>query len=318
MEGGEGRPTPLEMRAGLLVGSFSPFDFDKEFQARHGVRPKDADKPYHGHHSSRESSIMAVPSEQETKLQLVGVSFPTSPTRSLEIIRTPGVVREQEYAERGTHAENILTFDTRLLQDIISGRWTRQQLYGSTPSWYQDSFHNITLPSDNRPGGYETPFGNQRPALTYDYQPQPFPIGPLSDVSSTAGPPSTVGPSVLIVEHPSHKKKVDFSISHYVRDEEHHNTKEESLTVQSEDKQKTVMSKKTVITSTTLPMGITSSLRQPEQTTGRSTVTPRSTIPVTSICDPIPPESTFRTDGGRQMYDVTSLEVQNMDITTPE
>ena len=57
---------------------------------------------------------MAVPSEQETKLQPVGVSSPTSPTRSLEIIRTPGVVREQEYAERETYAENILTFDTRL------------------------------------------------------------------------------------------------------------------------------------------------------------------------------------------------------------
>ena len=50
------------------------------------------------------------------KLQLAGVSSPTSPTRGLEIIRTPGVVRGQEYAERGTCAENILTFDTRLLQ----------------------------------------------------------------------------------------------------------------------------------------------------------------------------------------------------------
>ena len=62
-EGGEGRPTPSEMRAGLPVGSFSPFDFDTEFQARHGVRPEDADKPYHGHHSSREFSIMTVTSE---------------------------------------------------------------------------------------------------------------------------------------------------------------------------------------------------------------------------------------------------------------
>ena len=71
------------------------------FQSRHGVRLEDA-----------------------------------SPTRSMEIIRTPGVAREQEYAERGTYAENVLTLDTRLLQDIISGRWTRQQLYGSTPNWY--------------------------------------------------------------------------------------------------------------------------------------------------------------------------------------
>ena len=143
-------------------------------------------------------------------------------------------------------------------------------------------------------------------------------MGPPSDVSSTAGPPSTVGPLVSIVEHPSHKKKVDFSVSHYVRDEEHQDTKEESLTAQSEDRQKAGTSKRTVITSTTLPMGITSSLRQPEQTTGRPSVTPRSTIPLTFICDPIPPEATLGTDGGRQMYDVTSSEVQNMDITTPE
>ena len=54
----------------------------------------------------------------------------------MEIIRTPGVARQQEHAERGTYAENVLTLDTRLLQDIISGRWTRQQLYGSTPNWY--------------------------------------------------------------------------------------------------------------------------------------------------------------------------------------
>ena len=65
-------------------------------------------------------------------------------------------------------------------------------------------------------------------------------------------------------------------------------------------------------------MGITSSLRQPEQFTGRPTVTPRSTIPITSICEPIPPEATLKTDGGRQMYDVTSFEIQNMDITIPE
>ena len=50
-EVGERRPAPSEMRAGLLAGSFSPSDFDKEFQSRHGVRPKDADKPWHSHHS---------------------------------------------------------------------------------------------------------------------------------------------------------------------------------------------------------------------------------------------------------------------------
>ena len=54
-EVGKRRPAPSEMRAGLPAGFFSPFDFDKEFQARHGLRPEDADKPCHSHHSSRES-----------------------------------------------------------------------------------------------------------------------------------------------------------------------------------------------------------------------------------------------------------------------
>ena len=146
----------------------------------------------------------------------------------MEIIRTPGIAREQEYAERVTYAENVLTLDTRLLQDIISGRWTRQQLYGSTPNWYRDSFYNITQPWDNRPGGYETPLGSQGPTLMYDYQPRPLPIGPPSDVKSKAKPPSTVGSSVSMVEPSSHGKRFDFSISHYAREtttEEHQATK---------------------------------------------------------------------------------------------
>ena len=126
-------------------------------------------------------------------------------------------------------------------------------------------------------------------------------MGPPSDVSSTVEPPSMVGPSVSIVEHPLHMKKVYFSVSHYVRDEEHQGTKEESLTAKSKDRWKVRMSVETIMASTTSPMGITSSLRQPEQITGKPTVTPRSTIPITSIGDPIPPEATVRTDGDRCM-----------------
>ena len=81
-EVGERRPTPSEMRAGLLAGSFSPFDFDKEFQSRHGVRPKDADKPWHSCHSSRESSVIISLPDKETKPQISEVSSPASPTRS--------------------------------------------------------------------------------------------------------------------------------------------------------------------------------------------------------------------------------------------
>ena len=68
-EAGEKGPTPVEMKAG-------PFDFEKEFQMRHGVSPEGADKPWQSYH---------------------------------------------QYTERGMYAENILAFDARILQDIISG-----------------------------------------------------------------------------------------------------------------------------------------------------------------------------------------------------
>ena len=168
-EVGERGPAPSEMRAGLPAGSFSPFDFDKEFQSRHRVSSEDANKTWHSQHLSRESSIMTVPSDRGTRPQLAEVSSPALPTRSMEIIRTPGVAREQEYAEREMYAGNVLTLDIRLLQYIISGRWTEQQLYASTPSWYQDSFYNITQPWDGQSGEYEMPFGSQRPTLMHDY-----------------------------------------------------------------------------------------------------------------------------------------------------
>ena len=67
-------------------------------------------------------------------------------TEDIETLRIPGVARNLDDTERGLYAENILAFDARLLQDIISGRWSRQQMYGSTPRWYQDSFYDIMPP----------------------------------------------------------------------------------------------------------------------------------------------------------------------------
>ena len=55
-EAGEKGPTLVEMMAGLPAGSFSPFNFEKEFQVRHGMSPEDADKPWHEHYQSREVS----------------------------------------------------------------------------------------------------------------------------------------------------------------------------------------------------------------------------------------------------------------------
>ena len=140
----ERRIAPLEMRAGLPADSFRSFDFDKEFQTRHGVRPEDANRPWLSHQSSGESSLVTNPYDQEKEQQHSEISSTASPTRDMEIIHTPGATREEEYADRGPYTKNVLTLDARLLQDIISGRWSRQQLYGTTPSWYRDSFYNIT------------------------------------------------------------------------------------------------------------------------------------------------------------------------------
>ena len=118
--GGRG-PTPVEMKAGLLVGSFSPFDFEKEFQTRHGVSPEDADKPWQSYHQSQASPTRSRTPDLEMGSVNTEVSPLMSPTRDIETLRTPGVARDQEYIERGMYAKNMLAFDARLLQDIISG-----------------------------------------------------------------------------------------------------------------------------------------------------------------------------------------------------
>ena len=135
-EAGEKGLTPVEMKAGLPVGSFSPFDFEKEFKMRHGVSPEDADKSWQSYHQSRASPTRSRTPGLEMGSVNTEVSPSTSPTRDIETLRTSGVARDQEYTERGVYVENILAFDARLLQDIISGRWSRQQMYGSTPRWY--------------------------------------------------------------------------------------------------------------------------------------------------------------------------------------
>ena len=120
-EAGERGPIPVEMKAGLPVGSFSPFDFEKEFQMRHGMSPEDADKPWHRYHQSRELSARSQIPDEEIGSVSTEVSPSASPTGDIETLRTPGVTRDQEYVERGMYAESILAFDARLLQDIISG-----------------------------------------------------------------------------------------------------------------------------------------------------------------------------------------------------
>ena len=56
LEAGEKGPTPVEMKAGLPAGSLSPFNFEKEFQMRHGMNPEDADKPWCEYYQPQEVS----------------------------------------------------------------------------------------------------------------------------------------------------------------------------------------------------------------------------------------------------------------------
>ena len=144
LEMGEKNPTPVEMKASLLAGSFSPFDFEKEFHMRHGMNPEDADKPWREHYQPQGILMGTRIPDEERKSVDSEISHAASLTEDIETLRTPGVARNLDVTERGMYAENILAFDARLLQDIISGRWSRQQMYGSTPRWYQDSFYDVT------------------------------------------------------------------------------------------------------------------------------------------------------------------------------
>ena len=88
---------------------------------RHGMSPEDADKPWCEHYQSREVSTRSRTPDEEIESVSTEVSHSASPTGDIETLRTPGVARNQESTERGMYAENILAFDARLLQDIISG-----------------------------------------------------------------------------------------------------------------------------------------------------------------------------------------------------
>ena len=207
-----------------------------------------------------------------------------------DILATPDLRElhksEAEFTERGMYAENILAFDARLLQDIITGRWSRQQMYGSTPGWYQDSFYEITPPWEGQYGEYHAPFGNSRLLSTRTSQPRLLPLGPASDVTSMAGPPSTVGPLASENGVTTPAKKVDFSIT---RD-----TGETSSTSSQSD-----VPRKNISTAwlEDKPIG---------DLEGRTTECASQQ------------RETFHTDERRQIPNVTSLEIRDMDIMTSD
>ena len=218
LETGEKSPTPVEMKASLPAGSFSPFDFEKEFHMRHGMNPEDADKPWHEYYQPQGMLRRTRISDEERRSVDNESSHAASLTEDIETLRTPGVARNLDDTERGLYAENILAFDARLLQDIISGRWSRQQMYGSTPRWYQDSFYDILPPWVGQYRESQTPFKNSRSLPAYTSRHRYLPLGPPSDITSTAEPPSTVGPSASESGVTTTAKKVDFSTIHDIEE----------------------------------------------------------------------------------------------------
>ena len=88
LEAGEKGPTPAEMKAGLVAGSFSPFDFEKEFQMRHGMNPEDADKPWHEHYQPREITTRSRIPDEQIRSVSTEVSCSTSLTGDIETLRT--------------------------------------------------------------------------------------------------------------------------------------------------------------------------------------------------------------------------------------
>ena len=100
-EAGEKGPTPVEMKAGLLAGSFSPFDFEKEFQMRHGMNPEDADKSWREHYQSREVFTRSRTPDEEIRSVGTAVSCLAPLTRDLETLRTPGVARTKHMWKEG-------------------------------------------------------------------------------------------------------------------------------------------------------------------------------------------------------------------------
>ena len=105
-----------------------------------------------------------------------------------------------------------------------------------------------------------------------------------------AEPPSTVGPSVSVSETTIPRKKVDFSISHY--------TGETTSNLSQRDMQVRDMPTTRI--------------------EDRPTVIPKSTTTIVSTGDSSQQRETLRPDEGGPIHDVTSLEVRDMDIMTPD
>ena len=116
--------------------------------------------------------------------------------------------------------------------------------------------------------------------------PRLLPLGPASDINSTAEPSSTVRPSASENGATIPAKKVDFHVTH--------DTGETSSTSSQSDMQRKDVS------------------------TVRLEDKPIGDLEGIATEDASQQRETLRTDERRQPHNVTSLEIRDMDITTPD
>ena len=91
-----------------------------------------------------------------------------------------------------------------------------------------------------------------------------------------------------------------------------------TLTTQPEGNQEVRTSMGTTLPSATSPMRTTPSIRQPDSPMSKPDKTPSSAALFTTAAGRAPVAETICADGGGPMYNTTTLEVQDMDITAPE
>ena len=159
-------------------------------------------------------------------------------------------------------------------------------MYGSTPSWYRDSFYDLTQQWESQYGGYHTSFGSSRLLPTCSPRLRLLPLGPVSDITSTAEPSSTVGPSVSENGTTIPVKRVDFCVTHDTGETSSTSSQSE---VQGKEVSTTQLEEK--------PIGDLDGMTTEDTSQQREILL---------------------TDERRQSRNVTSLEIRDMDIMTSD
>ena len=158
-------------------------------------------------------------------------------------------------------------------------------MYDSNPGWYQDSFYDITPPWVGRCRESPPTFENARSLPTYTSRHRYLPLGPPSDIASTTGPPSTIGPLASENGVTTTAKKVDFDM---IPDIEETSSTSSQLDVPRSDDTATQLKEKPLVVEGRTSEGISQ------------------------------PRDILHTDEKRQTHNATSLEVKDMDIMISE